>query len=61
METMIQEKKDIIKKYNENMPVEEIAKAYSVTSTCIYKRLSRWGIKKRSGIKYLLNKMILEG
>ena len=60
MEIATQEKRDIIKRYNENMPIKEIAKIYSVTSTCIYKRLGRWGIKKKAGIKYLLGKMILE-
>jgi len=53
------EKKDIIEKYNDNVPVNEIAKAYNLTSICIYKRLKRWGIKKRSGIRYLLGKIIL--
>jgi len=54
------EKKDIIEKYNENVPIQEIAKVYKLTSSCVYKRLEKWGIKKRSGIKYLLGKMILE-
>jgi len=57
---ILENKKDIIKKYNENMPIKEIAKTYKLTSICIYKRLERWGIKKKSGIKYLLGKMILE-
>ena len=55
-----EEKKDIIKKYNENVPIKEIAKTYNLTSVCVYKRLERWDIKKRSGIRYLLGKMILE-
>ena len=54
------EKKDIIKKYNENMSIKEIAKMYNLTSICVYKRLERWGYKKRSGIKILLGKMLLE-
>jgi len=58
---MIKAKKDIIKKYNDNMPIELIAKEYGVTKDTIYKRLERWGVRKRSGIKFLLGKMILEG
>jgi len=54
------EKEDIIKKYNENMPIKEIAKIYKLTPISIYKRLEKWGIKKKSGIRYLLGKMILE-
>ena len=54
------EKNNIIKKYNENVPILEIAKEYGVEKNTIYKRLERWGIRKRSGIKYLLGKMILE-
>jgi len=54
------EKEDIIKKYNENMPIKEIAKIYKLAPISIYKRLERWGVKKRSGIKYLLGKIILE-
>jgi len=54
-------KKDIIKKYNDDVPIKEIAKEYGVTKGTIYKRLERWGVGKRSGIKFLLGKMILEG
>ena len=54
------EKNNIIKKYNENVPTKKIAKEYGVTVDTIHKRLKRWGIRKRSGIKYLLGKMILE-
>jgi len=54
------EKDDIIKKYNENMPIREIAEIYKLTPISIYKRLERWGVKRKSGIKYLLGKMILE-
>ena len=54
------EKNNIIQKYNENVPIQEIAKEYGVTVDTIHKRLKRWGVRKRSGIKYLLGKMILE-
>jgi len=54
------EKKNIIQKYNENVPIKEIAEEYGVTVNTIYKRLERWGVRKRSGIKYFLGKMILE-
>ncbi len=61
MKNYWKEKKDIIKKYNENVPIKEIAKMYNLTSVCIYKRLERWGVKKRFGIKYLLGKMLSRG
>ena len=54
------EKNNIIQKYNENVPIKEIAKEYGVAIDTIHKRLKRWGIRKRSGIRYLLVKMILE-
>ena len=54
------EKNNIIKKFNENVPITEIAKEYGVKKNTIYKRLGRWGIRRRSGIKRLLGKMILE-
>ena len=57
---MIKDKKDIIKKYNDNIPIQKIAKDYGVTKNTIYKRLERWGVRKRSGIRYLLGKMISE-
>lgn len=54
-------RKDIIRQYNNSVPIRIIAEKYGVAESTIYKRLERWGVKKRSGIKYLLNKMILEG
>ena len=36
------EKNNIIKKYNENVPITEIAKEYGVREITIYKRLYRW-------------------
>ena len=53
-------KKDIIKKYKGGISIQKIAEEYCVTKDTIYKRLKRWGIGRRSGIKYLLGKMILE-
>ena len=53
-------KKDIIQKYNDNISIQKIAEEYGVKKNTIYKRLERWGVKRRSGIRYLLGKMILE-
>jgi len=38
-------KNSIIRKYNENMPISEIAKLYGVEKSTIYLRLVKWGIK----------------
>lgn len=54
-------KYDIIKQYKNDVPIIEIAEKYGVRKNTIYKRFERWGIKRRSGIKYLLGKVILEG
>uniref|UniRef100_A0A6H1ZUT4 Putative DNA binding, helix-turn-helix domain containing protein n=1 Tax=viral metagenome TaxID=1070528 RepID=A0A6H1ZUT4_9ZZZZ len=43
------------------MPVKLIAREYDITGDTVYKWLKKWGIRKRSGIRYLLGKMILEG
>jgi len=60
-EILLKNKNEIIKKYNKNIPIEEIARIYRVSGGCIYKNLSSWGIIKEHGIKFLLRKMILEG
>ena len=39
------EKNNIIKKYNENVPIKKIAKEYGVTVDTVYKRLERWGVR----------------
>jgi len=57
---ILENKKDIIKKYNESVPIEEIAKKYKVSGFCISNNLKLWGMKKKHGIRYLLGKMILE-
>ena len=48
----IDENKDgIIQKYNENMPISEIAELYGIKESTIYLRLIRWGAKiKRYGV-----------
>ena len=38
-------KDNIIKKYNENMSISEIAGLYGVVESTIYLRLVKWGIK----------------
>ena len=57
----LERKKEIIRKYNDNILIKEIAEEYGVKNDTIYKWLKKWGIRKRSGIRYLLGKMILEG
>ena len=58
---LLERKKEIIRKYNDNILIKEIAEEYSVKNDTIYKWLRKWGVRKRSGIRYLLGKMILEG
>lgn len=53
-------KKDIIKKHNENIPIKEIAEMYKMSISCINNNLKIWGIRKRHGIKYLLAKCLIE-
>ena len=55
---LLENKKGIIKKYNENIPIKEIAKIYKVSYSCIRNNLRLWGIRKNSGIRYLLAKCI---
>lgn len=44
-------KNSIIQKYNENMPISEIAELYEVAESTIYLRLVKWGVKiKRHGV-----------
>jgi len=56
---ILENKKDIIKKYKDYIPVKLIAREYGLSIGCINNNLKLWGIR-RSGIKYLLGKMILE-
>lgn len=58
---VLKNKKDIIRKYNNDMPIKEIAKIYKVSTGCISNNLKLWGIRKKHGIKYILGKLILEG
>ena len=58
---LLRNKNDIIEKYNDDVSITEIAEMYGVTIGCISNNLKLWGIRKRSGIKYLLSKMLLEG
>lgn len=59
--TLLKNKNDIIKLYKDYVPVKLIAREYGVSEPYIYKVLEQWGVGKRSGIKHLLGKMILEG
>ena len=59
-EILLKNKNEIIEKYNEGIPIKEIAKIYKVSGGCINKNLGLWGVIKKHGIKYLLGKMILE-
>jgi len=58
---IIKNKKNILKAYNENIPIKEIARVYKVSTSCISNNLKLWGAIKKYGIRYLLKKMILEG
>jgi len=58
---LLKNKKDIIKQYNDFVPVKLIAREYGVTISCISINLKKWGIRKKHGIKYLLNKAFLKG
>jgi len=59
---LLENRKDIIiKQYKDFVPIKLIAREYGVTTDTVYKRLKKWGIGKRSGIKFLLGKMLLEG
>ena len=51
---IIKNKKDIIKQYNSDISIKEIAEIYGVSIGCISNNLKLWGVRKRSGIKYLL-------
>ena len=57
---IMKNKDDIIKMYEEKIPLEEIAKIYKVSLHCIWENLKSWGAIKGHGIKYLLGKMLLE-
>ena len=59
--TLLKNRNDIIRQYKDYVPVKLIAREYGVSEAYIYLKLRLWGIKKRSGIKYLLGKMILQG
>jgi len=58
-EIILENKKDIIKQYNDFVPVKLIAREYGLSTSCISNNMRLWGIK-RSGIKYLLGKMLKE-
>ena len=58
---LLENKKVIIKQYKDFIPVKSIAKEYRLSISCIYQNLRLWGVRKRSGIKNLLGKMLLEG
>ena len=57
---ILENKEDIIKKHNENIPIKEIARTYKVSGGCINDNLRLWGEIKRHGIKYLLGKILKE-
>jgi len=56
---ILKNKKDIIREYNDNVSISEIAKIYKVSTGCISNNLKLWGIRKKHGIKYILSKLIL--
>lgn len=44
---LLDNKENIIQKYNENVRVYDIAKLYGVAESTIYIKLSQWGIRKK--------------
>ena len=58
---LLKNKNDIIKQYKDYVPIKLIAREYGVSISCMTQNLKLWGVRKRSGIKFLLGKMILEG
>lgn len=60
-ERLLKNKRDIIRQYKDYVPIKLIARGYGVSMSCIANNLKLWGIGKRSGIKYLLGKTLLEG
>ena len=57
---IVRNKKDIIKAYDENISIKEIAEIYKVSGGCISNNLRLWGIIRKHGIKYILGKMLKE-
>lgn len=63
-EKLLRDKNIIIKYYHENqnygdMAYKKIAKVYGVAGSTISHNLELWGVKKNTGIKYLLREMLV--
>lgn len=58
---LLRNKVDIVKEFNNNIPVKKIAKKYELSISCINQNLKKWGLRKKHGIRHILSKLILEG
>lgn len=63
-EKLLRDRNIIIKIYDGaeygNKIVNQIAKKYNISDTCIYKNLKLWDVKRKGSIKYLLGKILLK-
>jgi len=62
---LLKNKDIIIKFYNEhnnygNMAYKKIAKVYGVSTSTIGHNFKLWGVKRKSGIKFLLREMLCD-
>ena len=58
---ILKNKENIIRAYDDNVTLSKIAGVYGVSVGCISNNLKLWGVRKKHGVKYLLNKMVLQG
>ena len=54
---ILENREDIIRKYNRHTSMKEIAKLYGVTTGCISLNLKLWGIRKKHGVKFLMREI----
>ncbi|MCK4446834.1 MAG: hypothetical protein KAW56_07110 [Candidatus Marinimicrobia bacterium] len=58
---ILRNKENIIRAYDDKVTLSKIAKVYGVSVGCISNNLKLWGVRKRHGVKYLLNRIALQG
>jgi hypothetical protein len=58
---ILRNKENIIRAYNNNVSLSKIAKVCGVSVGCISNNLKLWGVRRKHGVRYLLNKMVLQG
>ena len=57
-DSILKNKKDIIKMYNECIPIQKISVKYNVTTGCISNNLKLWGVRKKHGLRFLLRNLL---